>query len=209
MWEFIVKGGPLMAPIILGSIIGLAIILEKIWTLQRLKINTAAFAEEIFQNLKADKIQKAVWICDHHIEHPLAAVLKVGIERRGAASDRLEKMMEQAGSMQVQRLEKRLGGLASIISIEPLMGFLGTITGLIKAFMSWEAAGANVTVSVLALGIYEAMISTAAGLSVAIPCYLCYNYLISRIKYITAEMNEYSAQLIDLIAETKNKSEGK
>jgi biopolymer transport protein ExbB len=203
MWEFIVKGGAVMWPIILGSIIGLAIILEKLWTLNRLKINTAAFAEEVFQNIKSNKVQKAVWLCDHHIEHPLAAVLKVGLERRASSPERLEKMMEQAGNMQVQRLEKRLGGLASIISIEPLMGFLGTITGLIKAFMSWETAGANVTVSVLALGIYEAMITTAAGLIVAIPYYLCYNYFISRIKYISAEMNEYSTQFIDILSEAK------
>ncbi|MFA6385011.1 MAG: MotA/TolQ/ExbB proton channel family protein [Candidatus Omnitrophota bacterium] len=203
MWGFIVKGGPVMWPIILGSIIALAIILEKLWALNRLKIDTAAFAEEVFQHIRSNKVQKAVWLCDHHIEHPLAVVLKVGIERNASNPERLEKMMEQAGNMQVQRLEKRLGGLASIISIEPLLGFLGTITGLIKAFMSWETAGANVTVSVLALGIYEAMITTAAGLIVAIPSYLCYNYFISRIKYISAEMNEYSTQFIDMLAEEK------
>jgi biopolymer transport protein ExbB len=203
MWEFIVKGGPVMWPIILGSIIGLAIILEKLWTLSRLRIDTAAFAEEVFQNIKANKVQKAVWLCEHHIDHPLAVVLKVGIERSASSPERLEKMMEQAGNMQVQRLEKRLGGLASIISIEPLMGFLGTVTGLIRAFMSWEAAGANVTVSVLALGIYQAMITTAAGLIIAIPYYLCYNYFISRIKYISAEMNEYSTQFIDMLSEQK------
>jgi biopolymer transport protein ExbB len=203
MWGFIVKGGAVMWPIILGSIIGLAIILEKFWTLNRLKINTAAFAEEVFQNIKANKVQKAVWLCDHHIEHPLAAVLKVGIERGTLSPERLEKVMEQAGNMQVQRLEKRLGGLSSIISIEPLLGFLGTITGLIKAFMSWETAGANVTVSVLALGIYEAMITTAAGLIIAIPYYLCYNYFISRIKYMATEMNEYSTQFIDMLVDAK------
>ena len=203
MWGFIVKGGAVMAPIILGSIIGLAIILEKFWTLNRLKINTAAFAEEVFQNIKANKVQKAVWLCDHHIEHPLAVVLKVGIERGTLSPERLEKVMEQAGNIQVQHLEKRLGGLSSIISIEPLLGFLGTITGLIKAFMSWETAGANVTVSVLALGIYEAMITTAAGLIIAIPYYLCYNYFISRIKYISMEMNEYSTQFIDMLVDAK------
>ena len=203
MWGFIVKGGPVMIPIILGSIIGLAIILEKLWMFNRLKINTAEFAEEVFQNIRSNKIQKALWLCDHHIDHPLAGVLKAGIERRTLAYDRLEKIMEQAGNTQVQRLEKRLGGLASIISIEPLMGFLGTITGLIKAFMSWEGAGANVTVSLLALGIYEAMLTTAAGLIVAIPYYICYNYFISKIKYISTEINEYATQFIDVLAESK------
>jgi len=203
MWGFIVKGGPVMIPIIIGSIIGLAIILEKLWMLSRLKLNTIRFTDELFQNIRSNKIQKALLVCEQHIDHPLAAVLKVGLERRSMSPERLEKIMEQAGNMQVQRLEKRLGGLASIISIEPLMGFLGTITGLIKAFMSWEGAGANVTVSLLALGIYEAMITTAAGLIIAIPFYLCYNYFISRIKYIVAEMNEYSTQFIDVLAEAR------
>jgi biopolymer transport protein ExbB len=207
MWGFIVKGGPVMIPIILGSIIGLAIILEKLWTFNRLKINTAAFAEEVFQNIRANKVQKAVWLCDHHIEHPLAVVLKTGIERRVSSPERLEKILEQVGNTQIQRLEKRLGGLASIISIEPLLGFLGTITGLIKAFMSWETAGANVTVSVLAMGIYEAMITTAAGLIVSIPYYLCYNYFISRTKYIATEMNEYSTQFIDMLVDSKESDE--
>ncbi|HNQ50613.1 MAG TPA: MotA/TolQ/ExbB proton channel family protein [Candidatus Omnitrophota bacterium] len=203
MWGFIVKGGPVMIPIILGSIIGLAIILEKLWMFNRLRINTQAFADEVFQNIRSNKVQKALWLCDHHIEHPLAAVLKVGIERRASGPERLEKIMEQAGNTQILRLEKRLGGLASIASISPLMGFLGTITGLIKAFMSWEGAGANVTVSLLALGIYEAMLTTAAGLIVAIPYFLCYNYFISRIKYLATEMNEYSMQFIDMLADAK------
>jgi biopolymer transport protein ExbB len=115
-------------------------------------------------------------------------------------------VLEQAGNNQVQKLEKFLGALVSIIGIEPLLGFLGTITGLIRAFMSWERAGANVTVSVLAGGIYEAMITTAAGLIIAIPLYLCYNYFISRIKFISNELSNHSIQLLEVIAETKEGS---
>ena len=142
-------------------------------------------------------------LCDKNIDYPVAAIFKIGIERRNSPADRLEKILEQAGNNQIQRLEKRLGALASVIGIEPLLGFLGTITGLIRAFMSWEQAGANITVNVLALGIYEAMITTAAGLMVAIPFYLCYNYFISRIKYSATELNNYALQLIEVISETK------
>jgi len=91
--------------------------------------------------------------------------------------------------------------LVSISSIEPLLGFLGTITGLIRAFMSWEQAGPNVTVSALAAGIYEAMITTAAGLIIAIPLYLCYNYFMSRIKVTANELTNHAIQLLEVIAE--------
>ncbi len=204
MWNFIVKGGPVMVPIILCSIFGLAIIIEKFYFLRRLKMDSSAFAQEIFRDLKVNKPQKALLLCEQNIDFPLAAVFKLGIERRSLPTQRLEKIMEQAGNNQIQKLEKRLGALASVIGIEPLLGFLGTITGLIRAFMAWEQAGANITVNVLALGIYEAMITTAAGLIVAIPFYLCYNYFISRIKYISLDLNNHGVQLLEAISELKD-----
>jgi len=206
MWNFIVKGGPVMLPIILGSIYGLAIILEKVWFLKRIKMDSSRFVQDIFKYIKGNNFSKALELCEKNIDYPIAAVFKIGIERRSSPPERLEKILEQAGNNQIQRLEKRLGALASIIGIEPLLGFLGTITGLIRAFMSWEQAGANITVSVLALGIYQAMITTAAGLMVAIPFYLCYNYFISQIKYSAAELNNYAIQLIEVISETKEET---
>jgi biopolymer transport protein ExbB len=203
MWNFIVKGGPVMWPIILCSIFGLAIIIEKFYFLRRLKMDASGFAQEVFRDLKANKPQRALLLCEKNINFPLAAVFKIGIERRSLPSERLEKIMEQAGNNQVQKMEKMLGALASIIGIEPLLGFLGTITGLIRAFMTWEQAGANITVNALASGIYEAMITTAAGLIVAIPYYLCYNYFISRIKYISLDLNNHGVQLLEVIAEMK------
>jgi biopolymer transport protein ExbB len=203
MWNFIVKGGPVMIPIIACSIFGLAIIIEKFNFLRRIKIDSGEFAQQIFKDLKANKPQKALLLCEQNIDLPLAAVFKLGIERRSLPAQRLEKIMEQAGNNQVQKLEKRLGALASVIGIEPLLGFLGTITGLIKAFMTWEQAGANITVNVLAMGIYQAMITTAAGLIVSIPFYLCYNYFISRIKYISLDLNNHGVQLLEVISELK------
>jgi biopolymer transport protein ExbB len=120
----------------------------------------------------------------------------------------LEKILEQVGNNQIQKLEKRLGALATITSIEPLMGFLGTITGLIRAFMSWEQAGANVTVNSLASGIYEAMITTAVGLIVAVPLFLCYNYFIGRIKVIANDLTNHAIQLSELLAEERTEPGG-
>lgn len=203
MFNFIVKGGPVMIPIIIGSILGLTIVLERLWAFRHMKLNTFEFVQEIFRDLKLNKINNALELCNKYIRHPLAVAFKIGIERRNLPLDRLEKVLEQAGNNQVQKLEKFLGTLVSIISIEPLLGFLGTITGLIRAFMSWERAGANITVSVLAAGIYEAMITTAAGLIIAIPLYLCYHYFIGRIKVTSNELTNHCIQLLEVIAETR------
>jgi len=203
MFNFVVKGGPVMIPIILGSILGLAIVLERFWVFRHMKLNTFEFSQQIFKYLKVNKTKNALEICNKYIQHPLAVVFKIGIERRDLPLERLEKILEQAGNNQIQKLEKYLGALGSIISIEPLLGFLGTITGLIRAFMSWEQAGANVTVSVLAAGIYEAMITTAAGLTIAIPLYLCYHYFINRIKVTSNELTNHCIQLLEAIAQDR------
>ncbi len=206
IFDFVIKGGPVMAPILLASIVGLAIVLERFWVFRNTRLNTFDFAQDILRYLKTNRISQALELCDENIPHPLAFVYKIGIERRDLPGSRLEKIMEQAGNNQVQKLEKYLGALVSIISIEPLLGFLGTITGLIKAFMSWEKAGANVSVNMRASGIYEAMITTAAGLIIVIPLYLCYNYFIGRIKYIANELTNHGIQLLELIEELKNKA---
>jgi biopolymer transport protein ExbB len=203
MFNFIIKGGPVMVPILLGSIFGLAIILERFWAFRQMKMDTFSFVQQVFKLLKENKIAASLELCSRNSQHPLAAVFKIGIERRALPTPRLERILEQAGNNQVVKLERFLGSLVSIVSIEPLLGFLGTITGLIRAFMSWEKAGANVTVSVLAGGIYEAMITTAAGLIVAIPCYLCYHYFVGRIKVVANELTNHCIQLLEVLSEAK------
>jgi len=204
MFNFIIKGGPVMIPIILGSLFGFAIAIERFFVFRKTRLDTFRFVEDVFKALKLGNTKSALELCEKS-SHPLASIFKIGIERRQLPLERLEKILEQAGSNHIYKLEKRLGALLSIVSIEPLLGFLGTITGLIRAFMTWEKAGASVTVSSLASGIYEAMITTAAGLIVAIPLYLCYNYFISRTKIISNDLTNHSIQLLEIIAETKEK----
>lgn len=202
MFNFILKGGIVMIPIIAGSIVGLAIVIERFFVFRGMKLDTFKFTREVFKALKANDIPAAMDLCRNTI-HPLAVIYCIGIERRTLPLNRLEKILEQAGNNQIQKLERRLGALVSIVSVEPLLGFLGTITGLIRAFMSWEKAGASITVSVLASGIYEAMITTAAGLIVAIPLFICYNYFISRIKVTANELTNHGIQLLEVVAEIK------
>jgi biopolymer transport protein ExbB len=201
-FSLIVKGGVIMIPIILGSIIALAIILERIWTLWRIRLNFQQFSQEIFLLLERGQFQKALERCEK-VRHPIADVFKLGILNRTAKWEEIESMMEREGEEQIQYLEQYLGALLIIIGVEPMLGFLGTIIGLIRAFMAWEQLGSNITVSALASGIYQAMITTAAGLSVAIPAFIFYHLIVGKIKSHAQEMTYYSNELVDTLARHK------
>jgi len=205
--NFILKAGPVIIPILLGSIIGLAIILERIWFFRRTtKTNPRSFSERIFYSVRRGDLQGAISSCNEYIKYPLAIIFKTGLERWALSSQEIEKAMEREGNNQALELEKFMGALATIAAIEPLLGFLGTITGLIKAFMSWEQAGANITVSALASGIYEAMITTATGLAVAIPLFIVYNYFVARIMVLTQGWTDYSLKLSEVIVGVKKEN---
>ncbi|MCM8780221.1 MAG: MotA/TolQ/ExbB proton channel family protein [Candidatus Omnitrophica bacterium] len=201
MLAILFKGGPVMIPIILGSILGLAIIIDRFLVLKNIRIDIEDFTQAVFRSIRKGDFNSAMNLCYQNSQHPLPRLFKLGIEKRNLSRADLEKLLERLGNKEIHELEKRLGGLVSVIGIEPLLGFLGTITGLIRAFMAWEHAGSNITVNALASGIYQAMITTAAGLAVAVPYYLVYNYLVSRIKYISYELNDYSGQLIEVLSE--------
>lgn len=201
MWLFI-KGGPVMYPILLGSVLGLAIIIEKLLCLFKVRLNVQKFSKDVFTLINKHEFDKALKLCSSRA-HPIAVIFKVGIEKRNLPANELDRLLERVGINEVNKLEKHIGGLISVIGIEPLLGFLGTITGLIRAFMAWEQAGSNITVSALAAGIYEAMITTAAGLTVAVPYYLMCNFIISRNKYISYELSDYSMQLTEALSQLK------
>jgi biopolymer transport protein ExbB len=201
---WMIKGGPVMIPIVFGSILGLAVIICKLWQLYGIRMDAGKFTQSVISKVLLKRYDEAIEYCSGNMRYPLAVTLKAGLEKRFLASHEIEKTLERVGNTQVKQLEKYIGGLISIIGIEPLLGFLGTITGLIRAFMSWEKAGSSVTVSQLAAGIYEAMITTAAGLIVAVPFYLICNFIISRIKYISYELSDSSMQIVEAIAEAKH-----
>lgn len=204
MFWYFIKGGPVMYPILLVSILGMGIIIEKLWQLQRIRLDVQKFSKDIFRMVKEQRFEKALDLCKK-TRHPLGVVFKTGIEKRGLSPDEMDRALERSGISEMKKLEKHVGGLISVIGIAPLLGFLGTITGLIKAFMAWEQAGSNITVSALASGIYEAMITTAAGLIIAVPYYLVCNFVISRHKYISYETSDYAMELVDLLSESKSK----
>jgi len=201
-FSLIVKGGPVMIPIVLLSIVALAIILERLWTLWRIRINIQQFAQQVLLLVQKGQFQRALELCKT-ARHPIADVFQLGILNRALKREEIESMMEREGDEQIQYLEQYLGALLIIIGVEPMLGFLGTIIGLIKAFMAWEHLGSNITVSALASGIYQAMITTAAGLSVAIPAYILYHLIVGKIKEHAQEMSYYSNELIDVLVKSK------
>jgi biopolymer transport protein ExbB len=201
-FSLIVKGGIVMIPIILGSIVALAIILERGWTLWKIRLDFQQFAQEIFLYLERGHFSKALERCEK-VKHPIGDVFKLGILNRNLKRQEIESMMEREGEEQIQYLEQYLGALLIIIGVEPMMGFLGTIIGLIRAFMAWEQLGSNITVGALASGIYQAMITTAAGLSVAIPAYILYHLIVGKIKSHAQEMTYYSEELLDILARSR------
>lgn len=200
--SLLMKGGPIMIPIILGSIIALAIILERLWTLWRIRLNIPRFTREIFQDLERGHFQRALERCSR-VRHPIADVFRLGILNRHLQRNEVEALMEREGNEQIQYLERYMGALIIIIGVEPMMGFLGTIIGLIQAFMAWEQMGPNITVNALAAGIYQAMITTAAGLSVAIPGFIFYHLIMGKIKHHAQEMTYYGNELLDLLVQTR------
>ncbi|MBI3322412.1 MAG: MotA/TolQ/ExbB proton channel family protein [Candidatus Omnitrophica bacterium] len=194
----IVKGGPLMVPILIGSVFGVALVIERALVLFRISAERSREClHRVLEEVKAGRFVEAVAEA-RKSKQPVGAVLEAGLEQWGMPLEVVKEAMEEANQQQTQRLEHWLGGISTVITVAPMLGFLGTITGLIKAFMSWESAGAEVTVSVLASGIYEAMLTTAAGLFVAIPLLAAYNAFISRIKH-TANFSAQAAHRLAML----------
>ena len=202
--SIVMKGGWLMIPIFLASLIAIAIAVEKILTLRRNRINTNQFIMRLRGFILKDSIHDAVNLCAR-TPGPTAKVLMKGLSKAGRSKRDMLEIIETAGREEVYALEKHLGILASVAAVAPMIGFLGTVTGMIRAFMLVEQLGGNVNASVLAGGIWEALLTTAAGLFVGIPAYLIYNYLVSKVEMQVMEMEVSSSEIIDLVySESEN-----
>ncbi|MFH1878126.1 MAG: MotA/TolQ/ExbB proton channel family protein [Candidatus Omnitrophota bacterium] len=209
MWDLIIKGGPLMFLIILCSVIAFAVVLEKLWQLHRAKINTEDFMEDISETLRRNKIIDAIDKCNA-MPGPIAHILKAGILKHDRPRLEIKEAIEDAGLHEVPRLEKNLGALATIAHISPLLGLLGTVTGMVRSFQVIEQK-ATVLMSVnpgdLAGGIWEALITTVAGLAVAIPTYVAYNFLVSKVDGFVLEMEKSATDLINILGTKRDEED--
>jgi biopolymer transport protein ExbB len=208
MWEFMQRGGPILWPILFCSVIAFAVVIERLLHLRRAQIDTKAFMEQIAKSLRRNKVMEALELCDR-TPGPIAHILKSGILKHDRPRSEVREAIEDAGIHELPRLEKNLPVLATVAHIAPLLGLLGTVTGMVAAFQVIEnkASSINpVNPGDLAGGIWEALLTTVAGLCVAIPTFVAYNYLVSRVDGFVLEMERSATDLLNLLEEKREES---
>ncbi|MFH1413852.1 MAG: MotA/TolQ/ExbB proton channel family protein [Candidatus Omnitrophota bacterium] len=203
IWQIFSAGGPMMWVILFCSIIALAIILEKFWQLHNININTQQFLDKIREKIKRRQIKEALEVCDG-AKSPLANILKAGILKYDRPRAQIIEAIEDSSLYEIPKIEKRLSILATIAHISPLLGLLGTVLGLVRCFQIIQAKASSfhpVSPGDLAGGIWEALLTTVAGLFVAIPTYFVYNYLANNINNFILEMEKASTELVNFLTE--------
>jgi len=197
-FEILSQGGILMFPLFLLSILAIYVIAERWRTLDNSKMDVNSMLNNIESLLKSGSQQRAIQYCEE-FDKPLARILKSGIRRLGRPIRDIEQAIHNAGKKEIYQLEKRMNWLATIASVAPLIGFTGTVTGMIRAFMDIQSLQGNVNPSVLAGGIWEALITTATGLIVGIIALGFYNYLVGKVNRMVFELENASADFVDLL----------
>ena len=193
--EFFRKGGNFMWPLLLLSIVGLAAIIERFITLQKASTNTKKFIARIIEELRANGIRSAIEVCQK-TRGPIAAIIHSGLTKADQGPAAVEKAIEAAGGIEVAFLQRGLMIMATVANVAPLVGFLGTVSGMINAFEA-IAAAEQVSAKLVASGISEALITTMAGLVIAIPVQIFHNYFLARIDRFIIEMEESSIDLVN------------
>ena len=206
MWDIVQKGGPMMYLIVMLSILAVGVIVERIYHLTRSRIDANKFMDNITSVLKRNKIIEAIELCNQ-TPGPIAHIIKAGILKHDRSKPEIKEAVDEAAQLEIPRLEKHLPILATIAHIAPLLGLLGTVTGMIKSFQVIQMKALNLTPvnpGDLAGGIWEALLATVAGLAVAIPTYVAYNYLTSQIDNLVYDMERSATDLVNLLSSRRD-----
>ncbi|MBI5490355.1 MAG: MotA/TolQ/ExbB proton channel family protein [Deltaproteobacteria bacterium] len=200
IYEFLALGGPVMIPIGLGSIIALAIFLERLWSLQRNAVLPPGLVDKVDQHLADGKPDDALAICKDR-PSPLGRVLETAVVHRDEPRELIQQRLEDRGRQEGVKLERYFEAVGTIAQLEPLLGLLGTVTGMIKVFQKIVATSEHGAVDPgqLAAGIWEALITTAAGLIIGIPVLIAHRYLLSRSNRLVLEMEQGATRILDRI----------
>ncbi len=200
--DMFLKGGLVMWPILACSIIGLAIAVEKFIVIRKSKINVPAFSIKIRGILKKKDVASAMGYCMEE-KSPIANIIRRGLKKIKLGRKRVLDAIEIAGKQEISKLEKGLSTLATVAGAAPMLGFLGTVTGMIAAFMKIQELQGNASPADLASGIWEALLTTAFGLFVGIPALVLYNYFVSNINKIVLDMERVATDVLDVLDETE------
>ena len=198
--EMAVKGGWLMLVLLILSIMAIYIFGNKWWMIRKAGKIDKNFMKDIHDLIYEGKIKSAMALCQKY-DSPIARLVEKGVERIGRPLTDIQTAVENMGNVEVARLEKGLPMLATIAGGAPMIGFLGTVTGMIRAFFEMANAGNNIDITLLSGGIYEAMVTTVGGLFVGIIAYFGYNYLTSQISNLVFKMENATIAFIDMLHE--------
>ncbi|HLF56809.1 MAG TPA: MotA/TolQ/ExbB proton channel family protein [Thermoanaerobaculia bacterium] len=199
-WGYMEQGGPVMWPLLAFSVLGLAVAIERFFALRKARVNVNEFLAKVRKALMVNRsLRDAVKICEQY-QGPVASVMKAGLLKFGQPKEDIEKTIENAALFEMGRLERGLSVLATTANVAPLLGFLGTVTGMINSFDALAKQGLSNPAAV-ASGISEALITTAAGLIIAIPVQLAYNYYMTRINKFVRDIETAANMLIETFGE--------
>jgi biopolymer transport protein ExbB len=199
-WELAFKGGWVMIPIVVLSIIAVYIFFERYFAIKKAEKVDINFMNKIKDYIHDDKLDSAISLCQSS-ENPVAKMIEKGISRIGRPLNDISAAIENVGKLEIYKLEKGLPTLATVAGAAPMIGFLGTVMGMIRAFYDMSNAGANIDVSLLSSGIYTAMITTMAGLMVGIMAYLAYNALVAKVEKVVFRLEANTTEFMDLLNE--------
>ena len=198
--DMAIKGGWLMIVLLILSIMAIYIFGNKWWMIRKAGKIDKNFMKDIHDMIHEGKIKSAIALCQKY-DSPSARLVEKGIERIGRPLPDIQAAVENMGNVEVARLEKGLPMLATISGGAPMIGFLGTVSGMIEAFFRMSTAGNNIDITLLSGGIYEAMVTTVGGLFVGIIAYFGYNYLTSQISNLVFKMENTTIEFIDMLHE--------
>lgn len=200
-WELIKMGGVLMIPIMICSVIAFAVFIEKILYFRSIGINTLNFKKQIFELVKNNKIKEAIQLCETNAS-PIAKILKAGIIKFGSSREEIKENLEIASLQEAPKLENKMNILFTIVYTTPLLGIVGTVSGMVSLFQVIQirsAALSPIAPGDLVAGLGEALITTMAGLLVMIPSFVAYNYCLSRVSYFTLEMAKAATETVNFL----------
>ncbi len=198
LWELFAKGGWLMWPLLALGGVTIFIFVERYLAIRKASSLDINFMNRIRDFILDGKMRSAVELC-RATDTPIARMIEKGIERIGRPMADVQNAIENVANLEVSKLEENLPTLASIAGGAPMIGFLGTVLGMVRTFMDLSAAGGTIDMSLLAGGMYVAMVTTVAGLVVGIPAYFGYNYLVARIEKLVFRMEANSIAFMDIL----------
>ena len=200
VWDLCLKGGWIMIPLLILSVVSIYIFIERFIALRSAAKRDDSFMKRIKDYIHDGEIESAINLCKK-TDTPYARLILKGISRIGRPMNDVLVAIENTGNLEVSALEKGFTWLATTASGAPMIGFLGTVTGMVQAFFALASAGSNANVTILASGIYEALVTTVAGLIVGIIALFAYNFLVSRVNKVMNQLEAKTMEFMDLLNE--------